>query len=56
MPKFKIVGKSLLGENYVEGKRKKERKKSKKGLHQCAKLQDFGGAVVVILVVVFTGQ
>ena len=31
MEKFKIVGKSLLGEKYVEGKRKKkERKKERR--------------------------
>ena len=29
---------------------------NKKGLRQCAKLHDFGGAVVVILVVVLPGQ
>ena len=29
MQKFKIVGKSLLGEKYVEGKREKKRKKKR---------------------------
>ena len=30
--------------------------KNKEGLRQCAKLQDFGGAVIVIVVIVVPGQ
>ena len=37
MQKFKIVGKPLLGEKYVEGKKEEKKKKEEKNTAKCSR-------------------